>query len=154
MAKTRRKITLMAPFENVSAKFALVRDRAGVNNGGIKYFGARNIGIIGQGLVNNFYLRKYGRSTQPTTDELKRREYFAAGAKWAKDAMADLTAIIWNQQQFLACKNNRGYYHCGGYGYSDQTIAGFIRGYAMFTLNAGETLPENHKLPEATNVRP
>lgn len=148
MAKTRRKITLMAPFENVSAKFALVKDRAGINNGGIKYFGARALSIVGQGLVNGFYFRKYGRSTQPSTTELKRRENFAAGVEWANAAQADLTAIVWNQEQIKVCMADKTK-SCGGYRYTDQTIVGFLRGYAMMTLNGGGELPTNHKLPAA-----
>lgn len=139
MAKTKRKITLMAPFENVSAKFALVRDRAGINNGGIKYFGARNINVIGQGMVNNFYLRKYGRSTQPSTKELKLREIFAGSVQGANHIMADLTQLSNVVHMFADSLKDPMNKRCNGIAAKSYTMRGWVRavqyagGYKAYT---------------------
>lgn len=78
-----RRITLMAPFEEVSAKFALQSEKC--KNAAatqvrstppptFKYFGGRVINRktrrAGSYKINTFYFRKNGRSTPPTPNEL------------------------------------------------------------------------------------
>lgn len=119
---------VMAPFENVSAKFALVREKAGINNGGIKYFGARQIMSPARGgLVTNFYFRKYGRQTLPSTNELKLRAIFAGSAKGANHILADLTQIVRVQQAYLACLKDHSVLYNGVYNDGKYTIKGWVR---------------------------
>ena len=57
------------------------------------------------------YIRKadtYERSTQPTGDELKARERFAAVAAMVKARKGDLSQISQDQEDFLAQKDTAG----------------------------------------------
>ena len=57
------------------------------------------------------YLRKadtYDRATQPTGDELKARERFAAVALMVKNRKGDLSQISQDQEDFLAQKDLAG----------------------------------------------
>ena len=57
------------------------------------------------------YIRKadtYERSTQPTGDELKARERFAAVALMVKNRQGDLSQISQDQEDFLAQKDLAG----------------------------------------------
>ena len=57
------------------------------------------------------YIRKadtYDRSTQPTGDELKARERFAAVAAMVKARKGDLSQISTDQDNFLAQKDTAG----------------------------------------------
>ena len=125
---TRRVMQVMAPFENVSAKFASVREKAGLNNGGIKYFGARQIMSMARGgLVTNFYFRKYGRTSQPSTKELKLREIFAGSVRGANHILADLTQIVRVQQAYLNSLKDRSVVYNGVYNDGTYTIRGWVR---------------------------
>lgn len=154
MAKKSRQITLMAPFENVSAKFALSKEHAGVNNGGIKYFGARKRGYSAIGepaaVLNGFYLRKFGRDTQPSTDELNQRSAFAAARAWAQAAKRDLEAIANNQEVFMAVKAKPSL-KVGGYSFVGVGggMTGFLFSYAMrYALDHEGSVPQTHVLPQ------
>lgn len=85
-----RRITLMAPFEEVSAKFALQSEKcknaAATNETNtpppsFKYFGGRVINrktrSAGAYKINTFYFRKNGRQTPPSSSEIFHREDFA-----------------------------------------------------------------------------
>lgn len=119
---------VMAPFENVSAKFALVREKAGLNNGGIKYFGARLLMSPARGgLVTNFYFRKYGRETQPSSKELQLRSIFSGSVRGANHVLADLTQIVRVQQAFLASLKDRSVLYNGVYNDGTYSIRGWVR---------------------------
>lgn len=151
--KTTRRIVWMDPIQNVSTKFALVREKAGLNNGGIKYFGSRIYTTRDQkgGTISasGFYMRKYARTTPPSQKELSVRTNFANGIKWVNEASQNLSVITWNQEQFLIVYKDRTK-SCGGIYYTNENgWLGYLRTYAMRTLNQGGTLPENYKLPAA-----
>ena len=139
---TRRIMQVMAPFENVSAKFALVREKAGINNGGTKYFGARLIMSPTRGMITNFYMRKYGRSSQWTSKELNLREVFTQSVKGANHIKEDLTQIsralnMWTQSKADSTKR------CNGVNAKGYTFPGWVRavqykgGYAAYIEPGG-----------------
>lgn len=151
--KTSRRVYWMEPIQNASTKFALVREKAGINNGGVKYFGSRifNTRDASGGVVqaSGFYMRKYGRQTPLTQKEISQRLNFVNGVKWANEANMDLSAVTWNQDQYLIVKKDRTK-SCGGIGYSNENnMLGYLRAFAIKTLNEGGTLPENYRLPAA-----
>lgn len=151
--KTTRRVIWMDPIQNASTKFALVREKAGINNGGIKYFGARIFNTRDEkgGLIqaSGFYMRKYGRTTPLTENELNVRNNFRDGIAWANEATMNLSVVTWNQEQFMAVYKDRTK-SCGGVYYTNEVSwKGYIRAYAMRTLNMGETLPEDYRLPAA-----
>lgn len=151
--KTTRRIIWMEPIQNASTKFALVREKAGINNGGIKYFGSRIFNTRdGKGGViqaSGFYMRKYGRSTPVTQQELTIRNNFRQGVAWAKEASQNLSVVTWNQEQFLAVYKDRTK-KCGSVYYTNEgSFLGYLRAYAMTTLNLGQELPDDYRLPEA-----
>lgn len=151
--KTSRRVYWMEPIQNASTKFALVREKAGVNTGGAKYFGSRIFktrdakgGLI---QASGFYMRKYGRESELKQSEITQRLHFRDGIKWANEAKMDLSAVTWNQEQYLIVKNDRTK-KCGDVPYTNENnFLGYLRAYAIKTLNMGGTLPENHKLPAA-----
>lgn len=151
--KTTRRIIWMDPIQNASTKFALVREKAGINNGGIKYFGSRifNTRDESGGMIqaSGFYMRKYGRSTPVTQRELEIRNNFIAGVEWAKQASQNLSIVTWNQDQFMIVYKDRTK-SCGGVHYTNEaSFVGYLRAYAMQTLNSGEELPTDYRLPAA-----
>lgn len=151
--KTTRRVYWMEPIQNASTKFALVREKAGVNNGGSKYFGSRifNTRDAKGGMIqaSGFYMRKYGRESALTQNEITQRLHFSQGVKWANEANMDLSAVTWNQEQYLIVKNDRTK-KCGGVPYTNENnILGYLRAYAIRTLNMGNELPVNYKLPAA-----
>lgn len=156
---TRRIMQVMAPFENVSAKFALVREKAGLNNGGVKYFGARQIVSLARGgLVTNFYFRKYGRSTQPTTKELKLREIFTASVKGTKLIFTDLTQLDKVQQAFLASLKNPSVRYNGVCNDGTYSIRGWVRavqyagGYNAYISGGGSGSYDYNKFPNSPDA--
>lgn len=151
--KTTRRIVWMDPIQNASTKFALVREKAGLNNGGIKYFGSRIFNTRDQkgGTIqaSGFYMRKYARTTPLSQKEIKVRMNFMNGLEWAKEASQNLSVVTWNQEQFLIVYKDRTK-SCGGIYYTNENgWLGYLRAYAMQTLNHDGTLPENYKLPAA-----
>lgn len=151
--KTSRRVYWMEPIQNASTKFALVREKAGVNTGGVKYFGSRIFKTRDQqgGLIqaSGFYMRKYGRESALKQSEITQRINFRDGIKWANNANMDLSAVSWNQEQYLIVKNDRTK-KCGSVPYTNENnILGYLRAYAIKTLNMGEELPENYRLPAA-----
>lgn len=151
--KSSRRIIWMDPIQNASTKFALVREKAGLNNGGSKYFGSRIYSTRNDkgGLiqVSGFYMRKYGRSTPIDMHEITFRENFTNGVKWAAEARTNLSVLTWNQEQFKKVYNDRSK-SCGGIYYTNEVgFMGYMRAYAIKTLNQGETLPTDFRLPEA-----
>lgn len=151
--KTTRRVIWMDPVQNASTKFTLVREKAGINNGGIKYFGSRIFttrdkkgGVI---QASGFYMRKYGRTTPLTQNEITVRQNFRNGLAWAKEATQNLSVVTWNQDQFLTVYKDRTK-SCGGVHYTNEVSwVGYIRAYAMKTLNDGNELPEDYRLPAA-----
>ncbi len=145
---TRRIMQIMAPFENVSAKFSLVREKAGINNGGIKYFGARVIMSPTRGMVTNFYMRKYGRTSQSSSKEINLREVFTNSAKGAIHIKEDLTQISRVLQMFTESKADSSK-RCNGVNAKGYTFIGWIRavqykgGYAAYIEPGGGTYTYN-----------
>lgn len=151
--KSSRRIHWMAPIENASAKFALVRETAGVNNDGMQYFGGRiynQTTTKGLKSVTGFYLRKFGRVSELTNEEKALREAFSDGVKWANAASNDLTAKIWNQQQYEIVKNDIRK-SCGGVHYvNENNLLGYLRRFAIVQRNDGKELPTDYRLPAAS----
>lgn len=149
-----RIITYMAPVDNLSAKFALQKERAGINDGGIKYFGSRlhkdwRIGYANQ-MANKFYMRKFGRSTAPSTNELSHRENFKKGLAWAKAAMQDLSTLTKNQLIWVQVAKDPSL-TVGGYSFMGvhKTFASFMRSYGIrYTLDHSGTVPDSYQLPD------
>lgn len=151
--KTTRRVVWMEPIQNASTKFALVREKAGINNGGVKYFGSRIFNTRdergGTIQASGFYMRKYARTTPLSQKEISVRENFVEGLAWAREALLDLSVYTWNSEQFLIVYKDRTK-SIGGVHYTNENgFAGFMRAYALKTLNQGGTLPENYKLPAA-----
>lgn len=151
--KTTRRVIWMDPIQNASTKFALVREKAGINNGGIKYFGSRIFNTRDEkgGVIqaSGFYMRKFGRTTPLTENEINARNNFRHGIAWANEANMNLSVYTWNQEQFMIVYKDRTK-SCGGVHYTNEvSMLGYMRAYAIKTLNNGEELPTDYRLPAA-----
>ena len=111
MAKYAGKsnITFMPVVESINRKFALRREKAGVQEvnqrvfPGIQFMGAgtRSRYYVGVGSVktNYFFMRKYARGTSASADEIAARARFGEIVQWIAAARKDLTQIsLWNMK--------------------------------------------------------
>lgn len=121
--------------------------------------GCRNVNVLGYGAVkqNYFFMRKkpavdLAHIGSPTADTMAVRLKFATCSKWVAAAMKDLTAITFNQQVFLTCKNDLSK------GSAGVSVAGFtsMRNWMFAVASAlygdydnPQTLPDTHKVPAA-----
>lgn len=128
MAKAyKNNLQLSYPIESVSRKFALRRETAGeksVSDAGngtksvempsTKFMGGmvrhRSV-MTGIGKIEQFpqqllFVKKYGRSTTVTTDEVHARNLFTRASKGAATIMKDLMQISYVQQQYFAALDN------------------------------------------------
>ena len=172
MTKVKNSIGFIPVVESISRKFALRKETCSVKRvgaasaeragGKVKdiephiYMGSvgRKQYILGYGEVqrNYFFMRKNAIKNASTEAQLLAKQKFTAVSQWVKAAWDDLSAVTFNQAQFLACKQDlsKG---CNGIGVSGFTS---MRNW-MFAVAADmygpasepQTLPENHKLPAA-----
>lgn len=172
MTKIKNSIGFVPVVETISRKFALRKETCSEKTvgqstpstayGKVKtiephiYMGSvgRKQTILGYGEVtrNYFFMRKNANKNAASTIQRQTRVKFGAVSKWVAEAMLDLNAFPYNQQQFLACKADLSK-SCSGIGVSGFTS---MRNW-MFAVAADmygpasepQTLPENHKIPAA-----
>ena len=128
MAKAyKNNLVLAYPIESVSRKFALRRETAGeksVTNAlagktveipSTKFMGGMvryrkvmtGIGKIEQFAQQCLFVKKYGRSTPLSTDEVQKRSIFAAVSAGVAHIMKDLMQISYIQQQWMLALNDK-----------------------------------------------
>lgn len=144
------KIRYVNPVESVSRKFARRADKIGkivnVWMGGATQ--QRYVVGLGHITKNVFVVRKYARTSAPTTDELKIRSNFSAASKWAAAALKDLLAINANQMKWIAAMEDTSKTIEGVSALGYEGPRGWIVAIAYALLDAGQTLPVDHILPD------
>lgn len=123
----KNNLVLAYPIESVSRKFALRRETAGEKSVSDAGDGSKSVEIpstkfmggmvrkrsvmTGTGKIEQFaqqclFVKKYGRSTALSTDEVKARNMFADVSAGVAHIMKDLMQISYVQQQWFAALNN------------------------------------------------
>lgn len=113
---TARKMSFMAPVENVTAKFARVSDTcsntAQTGKQYHKWFGtvAREIPRKNRpgNIIQTFVYRKAVRTSLPSQSELDARSQFAFMSRWAVDTAQNLGIISQIQADFVQGKTLQG----------------------------------------------
>lgn len=152
-------VTYDPSIESISRKFVrrAIKCARGKNLLPAKYMGgsvrsSMYIGVQGKVKQNVLFVRENARSTAPTLDEVKARQNFTKGVKWAKEAMMDPGAITSNQISFLALKDNPNLQVNGIYFKGVGSISGMLKRYAIITLGNEDELPTNHIMPTPTGA--
>lgn len=166
MAKAyKNNLVLSYPIESVSRKFALRRETAGektiTNAGG----GAKSVEIpstkfmggmvrmrrvmTGTGKIEQFpqqllFVKKYGRSTGVSTEEVAARNLFSKASKGASVILKDLMQISYVQAQWIAALNDQNVHPngVGRKGYSN--IRDWVMAVQYAGLKADDQYNENH----------
>lgn len=170
MAKKLSNVSFITGIEGFSRKLALRRetciDKIGIKGDGATtlysdanlvipgndYLGVteREVNVIGVGKVkrHTLFIRKAQDYVMPTTAQNDQRNNFSDVMKWVYAAQHDLTVISANQAKFVAAVNDLTKKINGVSAYGYQSMAGWMRGVAFGMLRAGQTLPQNHQLPD------
>ena len=102
------KVTWSAGIDHVSGALAKP-GKNGQHSCAKMLLGTHRVAATESKDCNRLYMRsKTQRSTQPTGDELKARERFAAVAAMVKARKGDLSQLSTNQDAFLAQKDQAG----------------------------------------------
>lgn len=156
MAKQISNITFMPVVESISRKFALRRETCSKKSntqGQVNVFtymgsGTRtkkfNGGVIN---ANYFFMRKYARQSPISSAETDARAYFINGNAWMRAAFTDLMAITNIQLKYKESNASGGSKRIKGLWAGDYTVKGWVAAIAIKMLHDGETLPQDHSLP-------
>ena len=149
-------ISFMPVVESINRKFALRREVSGKKQvgkktiGGFKFMGAgtRTQFVAGAGNVskNYFWMRKYGRSTSPSADEIAARLKFGECSQWVSAARKDLSVVSHNNQIWRQLRDDLTL-TCYGISAEGYNIVGFMFAYCYKYYTTNGNVPSSHQLP-------